>query len=84
MAWLKEGAVPREINATSKVEASSAQSRLPQSLGLVHCTECGAEILKARREAIPSARLCVVCQEAQDRDIAHFYKWRGSKDSQQR
>jgi RNA polymerase-binding transcription factor DksA len=83
--WPKEGAVHEQIDATLKGEASSVESRLPQSSGLAHCTECGAAMLhEARRDVIPSARLCIACQEAQDRDIVRYYHRRGSKDSQPR
>jgi len=39
---------------------------------------------EARRNAIPGVRLCVACQEAEDRDVAQFsgYNRRASKDSQ--
>jgi RNA polymerase-binding transcription factor DksA len=48
------------------------QIRLQQGFGAVLCMECGAEIPRMRREAMPRARLCIVCQEAQDRNIARF------------
>jgi phage/conjugal plasmid C-4 type zinc finger TraR family protein len=69
-----------------KDAVSRAKSRLPQGPGLTHCADCGAEIPQARREAIPSVRLCLTCQDAADRDEARFsgYNRRGSKDSQLR
>jgi phage/conjugal plasmid C-4 type zinc finger TraR family protein len=79
--WVKDGAVQGETDATAKRTKNSAQSQSPQHTGFTHCTECGAEIPRARREAIPCARLCVVCQEAQDHDIQRFYTRRGNKDS---
>jgi phage/conjugal plasmid C-4 type zinc finger TraR family protein len=84
--WAKEGAVQEQIDATIKDAVSRAQSRLPLGPGLSHCAECGAEIPQPRREAMPSARLCLSCQEAQDRDVETFsgYNRRGSKDSQLR
>ena len=84
--WAKEGAVQEQIDATVKDAISLAQSRLPQGPGLTHCAECGAEIPQARRNAIPSVRLCLACQDAQDRDAARSsgYNRRGSKDSQLR
>jgi phage/conjugal plasmid C-4 type zinc finger TraR family protein len=84
--WAKEGAVQEQIDATVKDAVSRAKSRLPQGPGLTHCAECGAEIPPARRNAIPGVRLCLSCQDAQDRDIARFsgYNRRGSKDSQLR
>jgi phage/conjugal plasmid C-4 type zinc finger TraR family protein len=84
--WAKEGAVQEQIDATIKDAVNRAQSRLPQGPGLTHCAECGSEIAPARREAMPSARLCLACQDARDRDVETFsgYNRRGSKDSQLR
>jgi phage/conjugal plasmid C-4 type zinc finger TraR family protein len=84
--WAKEGAVQDQIDATVKDAISLAKSRLPQGPGLTYCAECGNEIPLARREAIPSVRLCVSCQDTQDREAAHSsgYNRRGSKDSQLR
>jgi phage/conjugal plasmid C-4 type zinc finger TraR family protein len=84
--WAKEGAVQDQIDATVKDAIRRAQSRLPQGPGLTHCAECGAEIPQSRRQALPSARLCLSCQEAHDRDLGTFsgYNRRGSKDSQLR
>ncbi|HME37618.1 MAG TPA: DksA/TraR family C4-type zinc finger protein [Steroidobacteraceae bacterium] len=84
--WAKEGAVQDQIDATVKDAISLAQSRLPQGPGLTHCAECGTEIPQARRDAIRSVRLCLSCQDAQDRDATRSsgYNRRGSKDSQLR
>jgi len=84
--WAKEGAVQDQIDATVKDAIKLAQSRLPHGPGLSHCAECGSEIPPARREAVPSVRLCLSCQDAQDRDVARLtgYNRRGSKDSQLR
>jgi phage/conjugal plasmid C-4 type zinc finger TraR family protein len=84
--WAKEGAVQEQIDATVKDAIDRAQSNLPRGPGLAHCAECGAEIPQARRDAIPSVRLCLSCQDTQDRDAARFsgYNRRGSKDSQLR
>ena len=84
--WAKEGAVQEQIDATVKDAVSRVRSQLPKGPGLTHCAECGAEIPLARREAIRSVRMCVSCQDLQDRDAARFsgYNRRGSKDSQLR
>jgi phage/conjugal plasmid C-4 type zinc finger TraR family protein len=84
--WAKEGAVQDQIDATVKDAISRAQSRLPQGPGLTHCAECGGEIPQARRDAIRSVRLCISCQDAQDREAtaSSGYNRRGSKDSQLR
>ena len=61
-------------------------SQLRQGPGLTHCEECEAPIPEARRKAVPGVRLCVRCQEAEDREqlAASGYNRRGSKDSQLR
>jgi len=84
--WAKEGAVQEQIDATIKDAVDRAHSRLPQGPGLTNCAECGSEIAPARREAMPSARLCLSCQDTQDRYLETFsgYNRRGSKDSQLR
>jgi phage/conjugal plasmid C-4 type zinc finger TraR family protein len=84
--WAREGAVQEQIDDTVKDGILRAKSRLPQGPGASHCESCGAEIPSARREAIPGVRLCVPCQEADDREEQAFsgYNRRGSKDSQLR
>ena len=84
--WAGDGAVQDQIDATVNDGIKRAVSRLPQGPSLEHCENCGAGIPEARRSAIPGVRLCVPCQEADDRDAAAFagYNRRGSKDSQLR
>lgn len=84
--WAGDGAVQDQIDATVKDGIKRARSRLPQGPGRSHCEECEAPIPEARRQALPGVRLCVSCQEAQDREqgIASGYNRRGSKDSQLR
>jgi phage/conjugal plasmid C-4 type zinc finger TraR family protein len=84
--WAGDGAVQDQIDATVKDGISRAQSRLPQGESLTHCTDCGNPIPEARRKAIAGVRLCLSCQEAEDREVAAFsgYNRRGSKDSQLR
>jgi phage/conjugal plasmid C-4 type zinc finger TraR family protein len=84
--WAGDGAVQDQIDATVKDGISRAQSRLPQGPGLTHCVKCGSEIPHARRQAVPGVRLCLPCQDEQDREAAAFsgYNRRGSKDSQLR
>ena len=67
--WAGDGAVQDQIDATVKDGVSRAQSRLAAGPGLTHCAECGAPIPEARRNAIAGVRLCVTCQEAEDRVI---------------
>jgi phage/conjugal plasmid C-4 type zinc finger TraR family protein len=84
--WAGDGAVQEQIDATVADGIKRAQSRLPQGPAATHCAECGNEIPDARRRAAPGARLCVTCQDAEDKDSAQFagYNRRGSKDSQLR
>jgi len=84
--WAGDGAVQDQIDATVKDGVKRAQSRLPAGPSLTHCAECNAPIPDARQKAIPGVRLCVVCQEADDREAAQNsgYNRRGSKDSQLR
>jgi phage/conjugal plasmid C-4 type zinc finger TraR family protein len=84
--WAGDGAVQDQIDATVKDGISRAQSRLPQGPALTHCASCGVEIPEARRAAIAGVKLCVPCQEAEDREEEAFsgYNRRGSKDSQLR
>jgi phage/conjugal plasmid C-4 type zinc finger TraR family protein len=84
--WAREGAVQDQIDATVKDGVRRARSGLPHGASLSHCAECGTRIPEARRNAVPGVRLCVPCQEADDRDTMQFsgYNRRGSKDSQLR
>jgi phage/conjugal plasmid C-4 type zinc finger TraR family protein len=84
--WAAEGAVQEQIDATVKDGILRAKSALAKGPGLSHCAECGTEIPEARRAAVAGVRLCVACQEAQDRDQTAIlgYNRRGSKDSQLR
>ena len=70
--WARDGAVQDQIDATVKDGVKRAQSRIAQGPALTHCANCGAGIPEARRSAIPGVRLCVPCQENEDRDAGHF------------
>jgi phage/conjugal plasmid C-4 type zinc finger TraR family protein len=84
--WAGDGAVQDQIDATVKDGVLRAKSRLPSGPGATHCDGCGEDIPEARRVAMPGVRLCVKCQEAEDRSATQFsgYNRRGSKDSQLR
>jgi phage/conjugal plasmid C-4 type zinc finger TraR family protein len=84
--WAGDGAVQEQIDATIKDGISRAKSRLSQGPSLTHCADCGAAIPEARQKALPGVRLCIACQDADDRAEAQFsgYNRRGSKDSQLR
>jgi phage/conjugal plasmid C-4 type zinc finger TraR family protein len=85
--WAGDGAVQDQIDATIKDAVERVRRGLPKGKSLTHCESCGACIPVARRKAVPGVRLCVPCQEAQDREavgVAHLYNRRDSKDSQLR
>jgi phage/conjugal plasmid C-4 type zinc finger TraR family protein len=84
--WAGDGAVQEQIDATVKDAIKRAQSQLPTGPSLLHCAHCEVQIPEARRIAIPGVRLCLACQDEQDRETAGFagYNRRGSKDSQLR
>jgi phage/conjugal plasmid C-4 type zinc finger TraR family protein len=84
--WAGDGAVQDQIDATIKDGVNRAKSKLPTGPSLTHCAHCGKEIPEARRNAIPGVKLCVACQEEEDKEAAQFagYNRRGSKDSQLR
>jgi len=84
--WAGDGAVQDQIDATVKDAVDRARRRLTRGPGRSRCEECDAPIPEARRKVVPGVRLCVACQEMQDREQAAFsgYNRRGSKDSQLR
>ena len=84
--FAKDGAVQDQIDARIEDEVNRVRSRLRRGAGTKECTECGIPIPAARRSAMPGVRLCVNCQEREDRDHAASagYNRRGSKDSQLR
>ena len=84
--FAKDGAVQDQIDASVEDAVNRARSKLPTGPGRRHCEECGDTIPEARRRAMPGVRLCVACQETQDREQAAVagYNRRGSKDSQLR
>ncbi len=84
--FAKDGAVQDQIDATIEDAVKRAQSQLPSGESLPHCEECDASIPVARRIAVPGVRLCISCQEANDKkqEVISGYNRRGSKDSQLR
>jgi len=84
--FAKDGAVQDKIDASVEDEINRARSRIPRGESRRTCVECGAAIPEARRNAIPGVRLCIACQEAEDRrqGAVAGYNRRGSKDSQLR
>lgn len=84
--WAGDGAVQDQIDATIKDAIKRVRSQAPRGPSLKRCEACDAKIPEARRKAVPGVRLCVSCQDAQDKEQAAFsgYNRRGSKDSQLR
>jgi phage/conjugal plasmid C-4 type zinc finger TraR family protein len=83
--WSRDGAVQDQIDDTVKDAVLAARARMPAGEGETHCVECGEEIPKRRREAVPGVRTCVACQAGRDArmPVAGINR-RGSKDSQLR
>ena len=84
--WARDGAVQDQIDASVEDAIRQARGRLGGGVSLSHCVDCGTAIPEARRLAVAGVRLCVTCQQAQDKDSRVFagYNRRGSKDSQLR
>lgn len=84
--WAGDGAVQEQIDATIRDGIARAKSRLPKGPSLAACELCEEPIPEARRKAVPGVRLCVRCQEREDREQQAYagYNRRGSKDSQLR
>jgi RNA polymerase-binding transcription factor DksA len=84
--WAQDGAVQEQIDATVKDGVRRAQSQLPSGPSLTHCTRCASAIPPERQAAVPGVRLCIACQETEDRRSGPVsgYNRRGSKDSQLR
>jgi phage/conjugal plasmid C-4 type zinc finger TraR family protein len=83
--WARDGAVQDQIDDTVSDAVKSARARLPVGEGADYCDDCGADIPKARRRALPGTRTCVACQSARDAAIRPAgINRRGSKDSQLR
>ena len=84
--WSRDGAVQEQIEASIKDAVKIARNKLPTGRSLKNCEQCGNKIPNARRQAIPGVRLCVPCQEKQDKidTPSTSINRRGSKDSQLR
>jgi len=85
--WAKDGAVQEQIDASVGDAVQHARQKLPSGQSLEHCENCGAEIPRARRDALPGVRRCVSCQASLDKTEPRGsagYNRRGSKDSQLR
>lgn len=84
--FAKDGAVQDQIDATVEDAVRRVRSHLPRGESARECEECGDVIPEARREAVAGVRLCVRCQDLEDKrqTASAGYNRRGSKDSQLR
>ena len=84
--FAKDGAVQDQIDATIEDAITHARGQMPRGESLKNCEECDVAIPEARRKAVPGVRLCIACQEEQDKENKKSagYNRRGSKDSQLR
>jgi phage/conjugal plasmid C-4 type zinc finger TraR family protein len=83
--WTRDGAVQDQIDDTVADAVKRARSHLPSGEAAKYCAECGEEIPKARRQALPGTKTCVACQSVRDAaSSAGGFNRRGSKDSQLR
>ena len=83
--WAQDGAVQDQIDDTIADAVATARLNLATGEGSKYCEDCGEEIAKARRKALPSTRTCVTCQAIRDKAARPSgINRRGSKDSQLR
>ncbi|KLN62265.1 hypothetical protein WH96_01710 [Kiloniella spongiae] len=83
--WTRDGAVQDQIDDTIADAVKHARSNLLPGESEKYCVECGDEIPKARRHALPGIRTCIECQSAHDTVHADLgINRRGCKDSQLR
>jgi phage/conjugal plasmid C-4 type zinc finger TraR family protein len=66
--WTKDGAIHDNIEAHIEQAVRKARGRTAAGReSLTHCERCGEPIPEARRKAVPGVRMCVRCQEADER-----------------
>ncbi|PIE65872.1 MAG: hypothetical protein CSA26_02165 [Desulfobacterales bacterium] len=84
--WTNDQGVQNQIQDSLNDEIERAKNRLPTGKSFNFCEECGEKIPAARQKALPGVRLCIACQEEEDKENQNFalYNRRGSKDSQLR
>lgn len=59
--WARDGTVQDQIEDTVSDAVKSARARLPAGDGADYCDDCGEDIPKGRRKALPGIRTCVGC-----------------------
>lgn len=83
--WARDGAVQDQIDDTVSDAVNAARAGMPSGESERWCIECGEEIPKKRRIALPGVKRCVDCQAGQDKAArSSGINRRGSKDSQLR
>ncbi len=84
--WTNDDSVNDQIAASVADEVARVRGRLLQGESLEECETCGEPIPPARQKALPGVRLCLACQEEEDKTQTAFsgYNRKGSKDSQLR
>ena len=83
--WSRDGAVQDQIDDTVSDAVKAARARMPTGESARWCDECGEEIPRKRRDAMPGVKTCVACQSGRDSAVSHSaMNRRGSKDSQLR
>ncbi len=84
--WAKEGAVQDQIDSDILDAVTRARLQLHQGDSMAYCEICDEPIPVARQLAVPGVRLCIQCQQEQDKlqQRAVSFNRRGSKDSQLR
>jgi len=85
--WTRDDNLSEQIEDSIMDAVARARRKLPQGQSLLRCAECDTPIPEARRKALPGVRLCLDCQNRQDKmqpPGRSGYNRRGSKDSQLR
>ena len=84
--WAQDGAVQDQIDATVKDGSSARRAGCRAGLRSNRARIAAPEFPRHDARRFPGVRLCVTCQEAEDREAVHNagYNRRGSKDSQLR
>lgn len=59
--WGAQDDFQKEIDAINNSAIADARAKL-EGVGANECEDCGEEISRKRREAIPSATRCIRCQ----------------------
>lgn len=64
--WATEDSIENEISNYIDNKIQKVKNQIPNGKTLIYCEDCGEEIPKARRMAVPGVKKCVKCQEKMD------------------